>query len=241
MIASRCPKILPYKYIIYISMLFITIDLSAVAVSYKMVSINNLFEINSAATFIFPLTYCVGDIVTEVYGFNMGKALIYYSLILQIIFGILTTTAIYLPSPEFWPNDPAYLTVFGSILRFILAGTLANFVSSILNIYLVSKLKIPCEGKLFWLRSIFSTIVGGFIMVAIIMISFTGKDLSPTQLWIMFKSTFSLEVLYALALSLPASIIANFLKTHEEVDVYDYNTNFNPFIFKQHQKGAENV
>jgi len=33
----------------------------------------------------------------------------------------------------------------------------------------------------------------------------------------MFKSTFSLEVLYALALSLPASIIANFLKTHEEV------------------------
>ena len=41
MIATRCPKIIPYKYILYISMLFITVDLSAVAVAYKMVSLNN--------------------------------------------------------------------------------------------------------------------------------------------------------------------------------------------------------
>lgn len=232
MIAARSPKIIPYKYILYISMLFITVDLSAVAVTYKLVSINSLFEINSAATFIFPLTYCIGDIVTEVYGFNMAKALIYYSLILQAIFGLLTTAAIQLPSPNFWLNDPAYFTVFGSILRFIFAGTIANFISSMLNIYIVSKLKIPFEGKLFWLRSIISTIVSGFIMVSIIMIGFVGKDINLSQMWVMFKSTFSLEVLYALALAFPASVIANFLKDREKIDVYDHDTNYNPFNFK---------
>ncbi|MBA3660216.1 MAG: queuosine precursor transporter [Gammaproteobacteria bacterium] len=232
MIAARSPKIIPYKYILYISMLFITIDLSAVSVAYKMVTLNNLFEINSAATLIFPLTYCIGDIVTEVYGYNMAKALIWYSLLLQIIFGLLTTAVIHLPSPLFWSNDPAYNTVFGSILRFIFAGTIANFSSSIINIYIVSKLKIPFEGKLFWLRSILSTIVGGFIMVAIIMVGFVGKDINHLQIWIMFKSTFSLEILYAFALALPASLIAKFLKIHEAVDVYDTETNYNPFNFK---------
>lgn len=232
MIAARTPKVIPYRYILYISMLFMTVDLSAVAVAYKMVSINDLFQINSAATFIFPLTYCIGDIVTEVYGFNMAKALIWYSLLLQLIFGLLTTCAIHLPSPDFFQHDPAYGIVFGSILRFILAGTLANFTSSILNIYIVSKLKIPFEGKLFWLRSIFSTIFGGFIMVAIIMMGFIGKDISISQLFTMFKSTFSLEVLYALMLAPPASIIANFLKEKEQIDVYDHHANYNPFNFK---------
>lgn len=232
MMIVRSPKIIPYRYIIWIAMLFMTIDLSAVAVAYKLVSFNKLLQLNSAATFIFPLTYCIGDIVTEVYGFNMAKALIWYSLLLQIIFGFLVTIAVYLPSPEFWLHDYSYSIVFGSILRFILAGTIANFVSSIINIYIVSKLKIPFEGKLFWVRSILSTIVGGFIMVAIIMISFVGKDINQSQIWVMFKSTFSLEVIYAFSLAFPASLIANFLKHKEKIDVYDNNTNYNPFNFK---------
>jgi len=231
-VIARAPKKIPYKFIICISMLFITVDLAAVSVAYKMVYINTLFEINSAATFIFPLTYCIGDIVTEVYGFKMAKALIYYSLLLQIVFGFLITMAIHLPSPLFWNHDAAYILVFGSIIKFILAGTIGNSVSSFLNIYIVSKLKIPLEGQLFWLRSIISTVIGGFIMVSIIMLSFLGKHVNLSNLFIMFKSTFSLEIFYALILALPASIIAGFLKVKENIDVYDYDTNYNPFAFK---------
>lgn len=232
MISKSPSKILPYKYIICLSMVFITIDLAAVSVAYKMVALNSLLEINSAATFIFPLTYCVGDIVTEVYGFKLARALIWYSLILQLFYGVLVTSAIYLPSPEFWSFDSAYFIVFGSILRFIVAGTFANFTSSIINIYIVSKLKIPFEGRLFWLRSILSTVLGGFIMVAIIMLGFVGKDISSGQIWTMFKSTFSLEILYAIALAAPASFLAKYLKVKENIDVYDINTNYNPFHLK---------
>jgi queuosine precursor transporter len=227
------PKIMPYKYIIFLSMLFTTINLASASVAYKMVYLNSWLELLSGATFIFPITYCLGDIVTEVYGYNMARNLIWLNLILQFVYAVLVTAAIYLPEPGFWKNHDAYITVFGSMLRFVSAGTAANIISNFMNIYIVSKLKIPCEGKLFWVRSLLSTIVSGFLLVAIvIVIGFSGKNMNFHNTWIMFKSTFSLEIMYALVLVIPAALTASFLKRSENIDVYDYETNFNPFIFK---------
>jgi queuosine precursor transporter len=211
-------------------MLFITIDLASVSVAYKMVSLNYLFQIVSGATFIFPLTYCLGDVVAEVYGYRMARNLIWLSLVLQFIFALLVTIAIHLPNPDFWENNPAYIIVFGSILRFVIAGTFANVASNFINIYIVSKLKIPFEGRFFWARSVLSTIISGFVLVAIIiLVGFSGEKIDLYKSWIMFKSTFSLEILYAFMLIIPATMLAKFLKKTEKVDVYDYDTNFNPF------------
>lgn len=230
---SKNPKTMPYKFILFLAMLFITIDLASVSVAYKMVSLNWLFAINSGATFIFPMTYALGDVITEVYGYKMARKLIWLSLLLQFFFALLVTTVINLPNPLYWNGSSAYFLVFGSIIKFVLAGTVANLVSNFMNVYIVSRLKIPFEGKLFWVRSILSTIVSGFFLVAIIIaIGFTGKDLNLDQSWIMFKSTYSLEVLYALLLVIPAALTTKFLKIAENVDVYDVDTNFNPFNFK---------
>lgn len=232
-IMSRIPKKMPYKFILFLAMLFVTIDLAAVSVAYKMVSLNLLFAINSGETFIFPMTYALGDVITEVYGYKMAKKLIWLSLLLQFVFALLVTTVIHLPKPLYWEGDSAYLLVFGSLIKFVLAGTVANLVSNFMNIYIVSKLKIPFEGTLFWVRSILSTVISGFFLVAIIIaIGFSGKELNLEQSWVMFKSTYSLEVLYALLLVIPSALMAKFLKRVENVDVYDNKTNFNPFDFK---------
>ena len=61
---SKTPKTMPYKYILFLAMLFITIDLAAVSVAYKMVALSLFFAINSGATFIFPMTYALGDVIT---------------------------------------------------------------------------------------------------------------------------------------------------------------------------------
>jgi len=230
---TTTPKIIPYKYILFLSMLFVTIDLAAVSMAYKMVALNFLVAINSGATFIFPMTYSLGDVITEVYGYNMARKLIWLSLCLQFIFAILVTIVIHLPSPSFWQGEYTYMAVFGSILRFIAAGTVANIVSNFMNIYIVSKLKIPFEGKLFWVRSILSTIVSGFLLTAIIIVlGFSGEEMNFAKSWIMFKSTYFLEIVYAFALVIPAALTATFLKRAENIDVYDYHTNFNPFKFQ---------
>lgn len=230
---SKVPKIMPYKFILFLAMLFVTIDLAAVSVAYKMVSLNLLFAINSGATFIFPMTYALGDVITEVYGYNMARKLIWLSLFLQFVFASLVTIVIHLPNPAYWDGETAYFLVFGSVVKFVLAGTAANLVSNFMNVYIVSKLKIPFEGKLFWLRSLFSTVVSGFFLVTIVIaIGFSGKELNLAQSWIMFKSTYSLELLYALILVIPAALTTKYLKRIENVDVYDNDTNFNPFNFK---------
>jgi uncharacterized PurR-regulated membrane protein YhhQ (DUF165 family) len=167
----------------------------------------------------------------------MAKNLIWLSLLLQFIYAILITIDIHLPISPYWEDADSYSIVFGSVIRFVTAGTLANLSSNFINIYLVSKLKIPFEGKLFWLRSIISTIFGGFIMVSlIIVIGFTGDKINIHQSWIMFKSTFSLEILYAFLLVIPAASLAGFLKKTENIDVYDYDTNFNPFLLPIREK-----
>src|SRR5690242_4547337 len=125
---STTPKKMPYKYILFLSMFFVTIDLSAVSMAYKLVSLNNLFEINSGATFIFPITYALGDIITEVYGYNMARKLIWFSLFFQFIFAFLITAVIHLPSPLFWQNEFNYTIVFGSIIRFVSAAAIANII-----------------------------------------------------------------------------------------------------------------
>lgn len=214
-------------------MLFITIDLAAVSVAYKMVALSVFFAINSGATFIFPITYALGDVITEVYGYKMAKKLIWLSLFLQFVFALLVMAVINLPKPFYWDGNQAYFSVFGSILRFVFAGTAANLISNFMNVYIVSKLKIPFEGKLFWIRSIFSTIVSGFFLVSIVIgVGFIGENLSLTQSWTMFKSTYAIEIFYALILVIPAALVTRFLKRSENVDVYDKDTNFNPFDFK---------
>jgi queuosine precursor transporter len=176
-------------------------------------------------------------VVTEVYGYSMARKLIWLSLLLQIIYAVLITIAIHLPSPTFWHGEGAYLTVFGSIIRFVFSGTLAALVSSFINIYIVSKLKIPMEGKLFWLRSMFSILIGGLLLVLIVIITgFSGKEIDLYKTWIMLKSTYSMEVLYAFLLVGPAAVFARILKQKEGVDVYDHNTNFNPFALKNLNK-----
>ncbi len=235
---STSPKVMPYKYIIFLAMLFVTIDLSAVSMAYKMVTINGLFKINSGATFIFPITYALGDIITEVYGYNMARKLIWFSLFFQFVFAFLITAVIHLPSPSFWQSELDYIAVFGSIIKFVSAAAVANIISNFMNIYIVSKLKIPFEGKLFWLRSILSAVTSEFILVVIILyVAFYGGGMTLSKIWVMFKSSYFLDITYAIALVVPSAFTANFLKKSENVDVYDYNTNFNPFKLKQTVNG----
>tara|TARA_Y100000991_G_scaffold200690_1_gene173211 strand:+ start:589 stop:846 length:258 start_codon:yes stop_codon:yes gene_type:complete len=46
-----------------------------------------------------------------------------------------------------------------------------------------------------------------------------------------FISIYLLEIFYALVLSVPASIFSMYLKTKENLDVYDNGVSYNPFRF----------
>ncbi len=137
-----------------------------------------------------------------------------------------------MPSPSFWHIQQSYDNVFGNMVRFVLAGTVATISSSFINVYAISKWKILMKGKHFWLRSIGASAIGGFVLItAIILFGYLGT-LKLKEVMVMFLSIYTLELIYACLLAWPAWILAGFLKIKEQVDVYDLNTNFNPFSMK---------
>lgn len=144
----------------------------------------------------------------------------------------MITFVVHLSPAPFWHDQSAYNIVFGNILRFVASGCLAVSGSAFVNAFLFSKLKILMHGKFFWIRSILSSSIGGFFLVAITMILGYSWTVSFAQLLRMFVSVYCLELMYALILAFPAWWLSGYLKVQEKIDAYDTHTKFNPFSFK---------
>jgi uncharacterized integral membrane protein (TIGR00697 family) len=223
---STTPKNISY-YILILGMVNITASLAADVVAYKLILLGP--ALLPGAPLIFPLTYVIGDIVAEVYGYTIAKKIIWITLVCELFFAIVIKLIIHLPSPIFWQQQPAYNQVVDPILRFVLSGILAVISSSFINIYIISKWKILMKGRHFWLRSLGSSAIGGFILVLVtILFGFSG-NIHWSKLIHMIFSVYPVEVVYSLLGVWPASIITGFLKLEEQLDVYDTETNFNPF------------
>jgi uncharacterized integral membrane protein (TIGR00697 family) len=227
---SREPRSINLKFIIPLALLYLTIYLASCSVAYKMVALGVM--ILPGPPFIFPLSYAIGDIIAEVYGYTLAKQIIWLTLLFEFLYAILVTTIIKLPHPPFWLIQNSYDNVFEHILRFVFAGTLAVLSSHFLNIYIFSKWKILLKGKFFWLRSIGASAIGGFVLILIIIIFGYSGIVDVHSAIIMFFSIYALELVYACLTAWPAWLISGFLKLKENLDVYDINTNFNPFNFK---------
>ncbi|HEY8463359.1 MAG TPA: queuosine precursor transporter [Bacillota bacterium] len=83
-----------------------------------------------AAVILFPLTYILGDTLTEVYGFQKTRLVIWIGLgaNLIMVFAFMITLA--LPYPDFWNGQPAFTTVLGLTPRLVGASLAAYLMGS---------------------------------------------------------------------------------------------------------------
>lgn len=94
-----------------------------------------------SAVVIFPLTYIIGDVVTEIFGFEKARKLIIVSLLLNCIFVLFGSLAVSLPSPTDAGNVTAYKEVFNVAPRTAIASILGFFAGSIVNSFVMDKMK----------------------------------------------------------------------------------------------------
>lgn len=219
------------KYLLFLSILYCVFCLSADVMANRFSSYGKF--IWSDATLIFPLTYLISDIITEVYGYKIARTLIWIILIAQFTFSILLNLTNMTHPANFFTLGQEYTSVINPIFRFVLAGTIANIASDFLNIYLISRWKILSKGKLFWLRSIGSTAISELLLVFISgSIAFFGT-VSYKNFQQIILSAYALEMFYAFIFVWPGWAIASYLKKSEGIDVYDHIINYNPFEFLQ--------
>jgi uncharacterized integral membrane protein (TIGR00697 family) len=210
-------------------MLYVAVSITATATAYKFVTFGTASV--SGATIIFPINSFLCIIITEVYGYNMTKKVIWAGLFCEFIFALLSVAVINLPSPSFWNFQTDFDNVLGSSFRFVISGTAADLIGMFGGAYLISKWKVIMRGMHFWLRGVASAIISDFLMTIVIGISaFTGK-VSAYNLFLILLSGYSLHIIYAIVLIWPIFICAILLKKIENIDVFDTSINYNSFKF----------
>jgi uncharacterized integral membrane protein (TIGR00697 family) len=133
------------------------------------------------------------------------------------------------PASPDWPNQAAFEAVFYTVPRFIAASLVAFWLGEFTNSYILAKMKLWTDGKWLWTRTVGSTAVGQFVdTVIVILIAFGGRA-SWTTMLNLILSGYVGKVLYEAAATPFTYLIVNKLKRAEGVDVYDRNTDFNPF------------
>jgi uncharacterized integral membrane protein (TIGR00697 family) len=184
-----------------------------------------------AGILFFPLSYVIGDILTEVYGYARARRCIWAGFVATLFMAVMSWVVVALPPAADWPGQAAYESVFGQVPRIVLASMVAFWVGEFANSYVLARLKLLTEGRHLWMRTIGSTIVGqGIDSLLFYPLAFYGAPGWPVEamLWVML-SQFALKVGWEVLLTPVTYAVVGFLKRREGVDAYDRHTDFTPF------------
>jgi uncharacterized integral membrane protein (TIGR00697 family) len=219
-----------YKWFPAVVAVFVTSLITANIIAVKPVQIGPFLV--PAAIIIFPLSYIFGDVLTEVYGYRRARSVIWLGFACNLIAVIAIWVAGQLPAASFWAaNQPAYDVILGVTPQVLAASFIAYLVGEFLNAFVLARLKIATQGRWLWARTIGSTLIGQLADSAVFLTLATllAGILPLNQLPVAIATQWLLKSLYeALATPLTYAVVA-FLKRAEREDVYDYNTDFNPF------------
>jgi uncharacterized integral membrane protein (TIGR00697 family) len=196
-------------------------------VAVKMTAVGPF--IFDAATWLFPISYILGDVFTEVYGYKATRKVVWYAICAQLLMMCAYIVVQYLPAPDFWTDQAAYDAILGVAPRIVLASLVAFFAGEISNAYTMSRMKILSKGKHLWKRTIGSTVIGqGVDTVLFVTLAFGGV-FENSIIITMIVSNYVFKVAYEiLATPLTYKAVA-LMKKSEGIDVYDSNETYNPF------------
>ncbi len=206
--------------------IFITSLITANIISVKLINLFGL--VLPAGIIIFPISYIVGDILTEVYGYSTARRVIWLGFFCNLILVIAVSVTKALPSAPIWDAQNAYNRILGYTPRLLIASFLGYLVGEFSNSYVLAKMKIFTNGRFLWSRTIGSTLVGeGLDSLIFITVAFGGV-IPGKILFITILTQWLVKSLYE-ALATPLTyVVVNLLKQIEDMDVYDYDTSFNP-------------
>ncbi len=192
------------------------------------------FELGTfgAGILFFPLSYVLGDVLTEVYGYARARRVVWAGFGASLFMAFMSYVVVSMPPAPGWAGQDAYEQVFGQTPRIALASVLAFWAGEFANAFVLARMKILTAGRHLWTRTIGSTAVGqGVDSLIFYPLAFLGVWTAAQVLTVMVTN-YALKVLWEALLTPATYQIVGFLKRAEGVDVYDRETNFTPFSVK---------
>jgi uncharacterized integral membrane protein (TIGR00697 family) len=231
-----------FKFLDIIMVTYVTVlVLSNIASSAKIidwgVSIGQIPLSFDAGTLLFPISYILGDVITEVYGFKHSRRIILIGFGTLIFSALVFWLVQALPGEETWVNNvgqDAYDQILGGMSSggIILASLAGYFAGSFSNAILMSLLKVLTKGKLLWTRTIGSTIVGEAVDTFTFILVATLVGVFPWSLfWSLTVTNYIFKVGFETLVTPFTYLIVNGLKRVEGIDIFEDPQNLNPFKF----------
>lgn len=233
-----------YRFLDLVMVLFVTVLLTSnIASSAKIVDwgvslpawLGGLPLAFDAGTLLFPISYIFGDVLTEVYGYQRSRRVIWVGFGAAALLSATLWLVSRMPGEALWQQSVgqgAYDAILGGVSSggIIVASLLAYFAGEFSNSYTLARLKVLTHGRWLWLRTIGSTLIGEgvdsllFVAIACLAGVFPWA-IALTLVVTNYLFKVGIEVLFT-----PLTYqIVGLLKRLENEDYYDINTNFNPF------------
>jgi queuosine precursor transporter len=150
---------------------FCTIVVLSNIFSAKMVPLPFFDFSIPAGLIVYPLTFLLSDLVTEIYGPKRAKRMIYTALGMSLLSFILIQAVLLLPNAEI-KQQSAFETVLGLSSLRIFSSLAAYMTSQIVDIYMYALIKRKTRFNFLWLRSNGSTWISQIVDTVVIDILF---------------------------------------------------------------------
>ena len=222
-----------FRYFDLVMAAFVTILLLSNVIGAGKVATVDLPGIGAwpfgAGILFFPISYVIGDVLTEVYGYARARRCIWTGFAALLFMAFMAHVVVALPPADTWHGQAAYEAVFGQVPRIVGASILAFWAGEFVNCFILAKMKLWTKGRHLWSRTIGSTFVGqGVDSLIFYPLAFWGVWDNST-LAVVLVTQWALKVGWEALLTPFTYAAVGFLKRREGVDVYDVGTDFTPF------------
>ncbi|MDR1577150.1 MAG: queuosine precursor transporter [Deltaproteobacteria bacterium] len=186
-----------------------------------------------AGALMFPMTYIFGDLLTEVYGFQKSRQVIWIGFLTLALATVLLYLASLFPPAPGWEGDAAWHSVMGLVPRLAMGSLVAYLIGEFANSMTLAKMKAKAPDKPPAIRFVVSTLVGQFFDTFLFtIIAFFGV-LESGLWWKVVGSNYLFKVGVEVLLLPLTLIVVRRLKKAEKLDAVDKDISYNPFRWRE--------
>lgn len=177
----------------FMAIMFITCLLMSNILAAKLLKVG-IYSV-TAGVLVFPISYIINDIFSEIYGYEKTKKVILLGFIMNIFMVSILSLAIALPAPTWFENGEAFKLILGSTPRTCFASLMAYLLGSLVNSKVLVDMKNNQKNK-FGVRAIVSTIFGELTdSIIFVFIAFWGsisshRIISMILIQVIFKTLY---------------------------------------------------
>ena len=225
-----------FKYYDLLAMASVASWMVAVMIAQKIVNVGSF--VVSLSVIVFPITYLLSDIMTEVYGYARTRRVTWLTVIGLTAMFAFFSLCISTPSANEWQHQEAFDAILDFSPRIISATLIALFVCEMTHAFFMSQMKVWMGGEKLWMRTVSSAFIAQGLGAAIFFILGFGGVLSFDTIMLAVLSIWFMKTIYEALMTPVTYFVINKLKRAEEVDLFDVDVDYSYWAFSLKTNGG---